>query len=407
MGAVLVFAVVLYLAVLVSDWARRSVLSMAVLFLLAGFAAGSGVSGLLHVTADNVVLSQFAQLALFSVLFTDGMRVGVRDLLSAWRLPGRALLLGMPLTMAITATLARALVNLSWSEAILLGAVLSPTDPVFAAAIVGREEVPGRLRYLLNVESGLNDGLALPVVIAFIHASSGQGFDVVSLLADVCFGIAIGVAVPFLCLSLERLPIFRISTRFEALDLFGIGLIILSITSLTHANEFLAAFAGGITTATMLPDAREKFGTFGEHVTDLLKLAALLMFGALISPHFLLEISWQGYLFMIAVLVAARSIALFIALFGSELEWHERLVAAWFGPKGFASVVYGLYILNSAVPHAAHLSRLVALVVVVSIIAHSSTAVLVARWFEVDEAEQLPLFDGEAHVGARESTSSA
>lgn len=91
-----------------------------------------------------------AELALFSVLFTDGMRIGVRQLAGAWRLPGRALLYGMPLTLIGTVLIAKCLTHFSWLEALLVGAVLAPTDPVFAAALVGREEVPRRLRHLLN-----------------------------------------------------------------------------------------------------------------------------------------------------------------------------------------------------------------------------------------------------------------
>lgn len=96
------------------------------------------------------------------------MHVGIRDLLRAWHLPGRALLVEMPLTFGGIAVCAYLLTDFSWTEAFLIGAVLSPTDPVFAAAIVGREEIPNRLRRLLNVESGLNDGLALPVVLIML-----------------------------------------------------------------------------------------------------------------------------------------------------------------------------------------------------------------------------------------------
>lgn len=116
-------------------------------------------------------MSVLAELALFSVLFTDGMRVGWRDLRSAWREPGRALLLGLPLTVLVTAVLAHVVAGLPWLHAFLVGAVLAPTDPVFAAAIVGREEVPRRLRHLLNVESGVNDGLVLPVVLVLLAAA--------------------------------------------------------------------------------------------------------------------------------------------------------------------------------------------------------------------------------------------
>lgn len=158
------------LAVLVSALAARTVLSTAVLFLAAGVLI-QGL-GIVPESPEHVV-ETVAELALFSVLFTDGMQVGIRDLVMAWRLPGRALLLGMPLAVVCTALLAHWVVGLPWLEAFLVGAALSPTDPVFASAIVGRPEVPARLRYLLNVESGVNDGLALPVVLVLFAAAGG------------------------------------------------------------------------------------------------------------------------------------------------------------------------------------------------------------------------------------------
>jgi len=139
MVTVFVFAATLLLAVLISERANRSVLSTAVLFLVAGFLAGDGMVGVMAVSTDYAVVAVLAKLALFSVLFMDGMRVGVKDLASAWRLPGRALLLGLPLTLVGTAILARWVAGLPRAESFLLGAVLSPTDPVFAAAIVGRD----------------------------------------------------------------------------------------------------------------------------------------------------------------------------------------------------------------------------------------------------------------------------
>jgi NhaP-type Na+/H+ or K+/H+ antiporter len=169
MVLLLVFAITLVAAILLSELADRSILSTAVLFLLAGFAfGGSGLNWIPNNPREQWV-QQVAQLALCSVLFTDGMRAGVRDLVAAWKLPGRALLLGLPLTLLATALLAHWLAGVSWLPAILVGAILCPTDPVFAAAIIGRDEIPGRLRFLLNVESGINDGIALPIVLALLE----------------------------------------------------------------------------------------------------------------------------------------------------------------------------------------------------------------------------------------------
>lgn len=378
----LVFACVLLAAVLVSGLAHRTILSTSVLFLVAGFVLGDGVLGVVHVAADDDLVSQLAELALFSVLFTDGMRVALDQLRSAWRLPGRALLLGLPLTLVVTAVFARYLGGLSWSQSFLVGAVLSPTDPVFAAAIVGREEIPYRLRNLLNVESGLNDGLALPIVIVLLAVVGPGSVDAVTLTAEVFAGIGIGIGIPFVAISLERSRFFHATAAYEPLNALAIGLLVLGTSSLTHANTFLAAFSAGITVATMSPAIRAAFHEFGELVAELLKLAALLVFGALISPRFLGEIPFSGYVFAALALFVARPVSLAFALVGSTLHVRERIAAAWFGPKGFASVVYGLLILRSGVAARSELFHLVALVVVASIIAHSSTDVVVARWFE-------------------------
>ncbi len=390
MQLVLVFAVVLLAAVLVSALAHRTVLSTAVLFLVAGFILGPGVLDLVVVGPEDPLVGRLAELALFSVLFTDGMRVGFGDLRSAWRLPGRALVFGLPLTLLATALLAHVLAGLPWAESFLLGAALSPTDPVFAAAIVGREEIPYRLRNLLNVESGLNDGLALPVVIVLLAVAGTGHVEGVELLSEVAAGIALGVAVPASAILLERTRFFRATTSYEPLNALAIGLLVLSLASLTHANEFLAAFAAGITVATMSPAIRDAFHEFGELVTELLKLLALLIFGALISPTFLGEIPLAGYIFTAAAIFLARPAALAVALVGGGLQRKEWLAAAWFGPKGFASVVYGLIILEARLGFSDELFHLVALVVFASIVAHSSTDVIVAGWFRAEPSAEEP-----------------
>ncbi|CAN5585367.1 cation:proton antiporter [soil metagenome] len=381
MELLLAFSVVLLVGVLISGVAHRSVLSTAVLFLVAGFLLGDGVLGVVRLRPGDELVSGLAELALFSVLFTDGQRVGLADLRSAWRLPGRALLLGMPLTFLVTAILAVAVAGLGWPEALLVAAVLAPTDPVFAAAIVGREEVPGRLRHLLNVESGLNDGLALPVVLVLLAVVGGPDIEYGPLAGELALGLVIGVVIPVIAVLLLRSRFTTTTSTYESLTSVAVGLIVLSLAELTHANLFLAAFAAGITIATLAPELRDSFHEFGELVTELLKLVAILVFGALISPAFLGEIPPLGYVFAVLALLVARPVAIALSFVGSRLPWPEQAAVAWFGPKGFASVVYGLIVLDSGAAQADVLFHLVALVVVLSILAHSSTDVPIAHYF--------------------------
>lgn len=382
MAELLAFSTVLAIAVLVSQLAHRTILSTALIFLVAGFLVGPGVIGAVHLSAKQPSLRDLSNFALFSVLFSDGMAAGLGDLRKAWHLPGRALLFGMPLTFATIALFARYLAGLSWIDAFLIGAVLSPTDPVFAAAIVGRDEVPVRLRHLLNVESGLNDGLALPVVVVLLSVAQFGHTDIAHLVGDLALGVALGIAVPWIYIRLERSRLFSASALYEPLGIVAVGLGLLSLSSVTHANAFLAAFTGGITIASISPAARDAFRRFGELITELLKLAALMAFGAIVTPRLLGDVGVGGWLFTFCVIVVGRPAPLSLSLIRSGLPRRERIAAAWFGPKGFASVVYGLMVLSSSVPAAERIFGLTVVTVAVSIIGHSSTDVPIAKWLE-------------------------
>ncbi|TDC04312.1 sodium:proton antiporter [Nonomuraea longispora] len=394
MGALsLAFAGMLMLAVLLSSLANRTILSTAALFLVAGFLLGDGALGVVSLQPGDDLVATLAELALFAVLFTDGMRVGWKDLRGAWRLPGRALGWGLPLTLAITALAAHYLLGLGWVESLLIGAILAPTDPVFAAALVGNEKVPPRLRQLLNVESGVNDGLALPFVMVFLAVAAGShDLHLGELGLELGLGIVIGVAIPWLAIKLEQTRWFSASTQYEPLNGLAIGLLVLAVGKVTHGNLFLAAFAAGVTVATFGERQRESFEHFGELIAELLKLGALLVFGALITPALLGSVGWQGWVFAILALVLARPVAIWVSYLGSGLSVREQAAVAWFGPKGFASVVYGLIVLSSGIAAAESVFQFVAVTIVLSIVLHSSTDIVVARGF--DDERDVPTWFG-------------
>jgi len=377
----LVFAVTLLIALLVSERAHRTILSAAVLFLVAGIVSGPGMLGLIEVRPSDPLVSEMATLALFAVLFTDGMRVDVRELRSAWSLPGRALLLGMPFTAAAIAVAAHFIAGLPWLLAFLTAAVLSPTDPVFASAIVGREALPRSLRHLLNVESGINDGIALPFVVIFLAQAHHEPTNVGGLLTEIGAGVLVGIAVPWIAIAIRRSRFFAVHQSLEPLFLFAVGLLVLTIAEVEHINEYLAAFAAGITVASIAPEMKEEFRFLGELIARLLKLAALLLFALLLSPE-IRSVGWSGVLFAMAVIFLARPLALALVLLRSELSWRERLTAAWFGPKGFASVVYGLLVLQRGIAGGGRVYHLIAVTIALSILLHSSTDVPIAHRFE-------------------------
>ncbi|CAG7646459.1 Cation:proton antiporter [Actinacidiphila bryophytorum] len=331
---------------------------------------------------------------MFTVLFTDGMHVSFPSLRAAWRNPVRALGIGMPLAFVGTALLTHWLVGLDWTTSFLVGAVLAPTDPVFASAIVGRIEVPARLRQLLNVESGLNDGLALPMVLLLIAAAgpvAGAAEASPGTIAlELVGGLVLGVALPLAVAGVVRLPLLGAEPKLQPLLPLATGVILYATCHLTHANPYLAAFSAGAVLASVSPDSKAAFEVLGESLAELSKFAALLVFGSLLTPDLFGDLSLGGYAAVVLAIVLIRPASLLISLAGTAVDRRERLTAAWFGPKGFASVVYGLLVLQSGIPQGERAYTLIAVCIAFSIVAHSSTDVPIARMFDVEDLVGIP-----------------
>jgi NhaP-type Na+/H+ or K+/H+ antiporter len=395
MVLVAVFGVALLIAVLLSGLAARTILSTSFLFLVGGALVSDGFFGLIHITADSAIVSVTADLALFAVLFTDGMHVSFPKLRANWKHPARALGLGMPLALVGVALITHFLVGLDWTTSFLVGAVLAPTDPVFASAIIGRKEVPSRLRQLLNVESGINDGLALPIVLILIAAAGPTAGHAESSLGmiglELGLGLVFGIVLPLLVVGLLRFRLLGAEPKLQPLLLLAIGVILYGLCHLTHANPYLAAFsAGAVLTAAAPTEAKSAFEPLGEQLAELAKFAALLVFGALLTPQLFGDLSVGGYVVVFLAIVLIRPASMLVSLLGTRFDRRERLVAAWFGPKGFASVVYGLLVLQAGIPQGEEAYTLIAVCIAASIIAHSSTDVPIARLFHVEDVAGIP-----------------
>lgn len=189
---------------LLSGLAHRTFLSMTALFVVIGFVLGAGGLGILEFDIHSAFVTDLALIALIVILFRDGLEVEAQTLKNRWHIPLRKLLIAMPLTCLFVAGFSKLIFGLDWPEALLLGALLAPTDPILASAIVTNKKVPKNIRSSLNLESGLNDGLALPAVLAFatlISASSHAGETFVwwqFILQDIGLGLIYGVGLGFL-----------------------------------------------------------------------------------------------------------------------------------------------------------------------------------------------------------------
>src|SRR4051795_10501925 len=318
LGALLVFGA------LVSGIARRSILSLTAIFVLVGGVLGQGGLEVLRFDPTSGFLSALATVALVVILFRDGLEVEGEMLRHEWHVPLRALVLAMPITAAIVAVAVAALTDLSWTQAFLVGALLSPTDPVLSSSVVTNPRVPRLIRHSLNLESGLNDGLALPGVLAFT-AALVQDKDFVwwrFVLEDVSLGFATGALVGFLASRL--LPRGRalgseVTPHQKALYALGVAFAAYGAAVLQpQANGFISVFVCAIVLGILRPDIRECFERRSEDVIELVKLGIFVVFGALLTTDVLFKDGWAAVAIAVFTLVVARPVAVFAALAGTR-----------------------------------------------------------------------------------------
>ncbi len=353
------------------------------LYLLAGFVLGGGGLGLLKLDARSGLVATLASIALITILFRDGLEVEGELLQRHWHWPARKLVIAMPITAGIVALAAHLLIGLDWTRAFLLGALLSPTDPVLSSSVVTNPRVPRLVRHSLNLESGLNDGLALPPVLALAAALTIGQSDFVwwrFVLEDVGLGFAFGIALGLLAsLLLPRGN--TISAPVRMLLAFGAAFVTYGTTVLPpHGNGYIAVFVAAITLGIGRPDVRAGVAARSDTVLELVKLGIFVVFGSLLTLHGLFGDGWAAVGLVIVTLLLARPIALWIALAGLRVDWATTAFMAWFGPKGVATMTFALLVLAKPIAGNERIFDLAALVVVTSVIAHGLTDAPGSEW---------------------------
>jgi NhaP-type Na+/H+ or K+/H+ antiporter len=379
----------LIIGALLSGLARRSFLSLTALFVLAGFAVGPGGFGWVDFRARSGFAQDLAFVALIVILFRDGLEVEGEMLQREWRLPARKLVLAMPITAAIAAGAAHALIGFSWTESFLIGALLSPTDPVLTSSIVTNPRVPRLLRHSLNLESGLNDGLALPAVLALLAALGAGSGEFVwwrFVLEDVGLGFLYGLACGWLASLLmprtQSRPLeHSIPSHQKSLFALGVAFATYGLTVLAPTgNGFIAVFVAAIVLGVRRPDLRLHFERRADEIVEIVKLGIFLVFGSLLTMHALTREGWQAIVFVAAIFLLARPVAVFLALLGTSTDRPTRLFMGWFGPKGVATMTFALLVLDRNIASGTRIFDLVALVVFCSIIVHGLSDTPGANW---------------------------
>jgi sodium/hydrogen antiporter len=380
-------AIVLTVSALASGLVDRAPLSFPIIFLGIGFLLGERGFGVLAMDAHHPVLEVIAIVSLALVLFLDAVKLQFDELRSDWRVPMLSLGPGTLLIIIIVAGSAMFLLGTTLLESLLLGAILASTDPVVLRDVLRDERIPRSVRRALGVEAGMNDIVVLPIVlvlIALLRADVGGATEwLIFLFQLLVLSPLAGLIVGGLGARLMSLADARFGIRREYQALYGIGLVLTAFVAgqAVHGDGFLSAFFAGLAVTLFNYSLCDCFLEYGEVTAEMAMLLAFVLFGVVLSTLLGTIPLVPSLLLALIVIGVARPVALSLVLQRATMSPMARGFIAWFGPRGLNSLLLALLVVQAHVAGAERLLAIVGMVVLVSVVAHGTSATPLSAWY--------------------------
>ena len=385
----IILAVVSVVRVRISNWP----ITGPMIFVGVGMLLSSDALGVLDFDIEDEGVVLAAELTLGLLLFADAARIDTATLRTTFSLPARLLGIGLPLSIALGTLLARLILpELSWSEAALLSAVLAPTDAALGQAVVTNSKVPVRIRQTLNVESGLNDGLVVPVIAIFSALTVGgvlesRGSIAGEAVTEIAIGLGVGALLGFL---LGRVNSWVFSHHWTdeggaQLVAFSAAIVGFSGATTLGGNGFIAAFVCGLAVRAFIGRRASDHVELSENIGQIGAEATFVIFGATMVLPAISEITVPIAILVIALLTVGRILPVALSMIGTGLKRPTVLFLGWFGPRGLASLLFGLLILAEEAERSGKLFTIVTLTIFCSVVLHGISAAPIAtaysKWF--------------------------
>jgi NhaP-type Na+/H+ or K+/H+ antiporter len=363
---------------------ERTWISGPLIFTAFGILIGASGFGLISFQADNEAIKMLAELTLALVLFTDAAGADLGVLRKTGALPVRLLLIGLPLTILLGFGVAGLLFSkLSLIEMALLATMLAPTDAALGKAVVTNEMVPNPVRQGLNVESGLNDGICVPILFVFLALATGESAEgspwqlaLKLVVEEIGIGAASGLLLTAMVAWLLKAAWRRqwLTETWIQVQIVVLAIACYAAAQYLGGSGFISAFCGGLLFGAVAKHHREEFLRAAEGTGDAMALITWVIFGSVVVGRVLDYMTWTVLLYALLSLTLIRMLPVFISLAGLQINTEGKLFVGWFGPRGLASVVFAVIVLNAKVPHASHIAVIVACTVIFSIIFHGLSA---------------------------------
>lgn len=379
--------VVLTISALTSGLVERAPISFPILFLGLGFLLGKQGVGLLELDLHSPLLEGVAVISLAFVLFLDAIKLRPGEIRNNWFVPMLVLVPGSVLTILMVAGAAWLLLKTTPVQSLLLGAILSSTDPVVLRDVLRNPKIPRAVRQTLSIESGTNDLVVLPIVLILIAVGTAQAGEKPNwpLLFAQLFILspAVGFAVGGLGAWMMARVDARMGIRREHQALFGVGLVLVAYAAgvAVGGDGFISAFAAGAAVILLDLELCDCFMEYGETTTEMAMLLAFVLFGVVLSSMLPALSMGPPLVLALVALLLARPLAIGLVLSRANISPSARRFIGWFGPRGLNSLLLALLAVQRHLPEAEHLMAISGVVVLVSVLLHGVTATPLTQWY--------------------------
>jgi NhaP-type Na+/H+ or K+/H+ antiporter len=381
-----VLALFAFIFSVIAGRVERSTVSGPMIFIAFGLIAGPFGIGFLDMDVTTTELRVIADLTLALVLFIDAANADLSVLRSHAKIPRRMLLIGLPLCIALGIGAGVVIFpSVSLFEICILATMLAATDAALGKGVVSNKAVPARIREGLNAESGLNDGMCVPVLLVFLALATGSagsaesdGIALALQLVAKEIGIGIAVAVVFVVIGVKLVSLCARRGWFTEvwvqLPVVTLALACFAAAQSLHGSGYIAAFVGGLLFGHLSKEHTHKLVMAGEGIAELLAMVTWISFGAAAIGQ-----SWAGMtadivIYSLLSLTVIRMLPMVIALSFSGEKLEAKLFLAWFGPRGLASIVFFVIVANANLPAESVLQHVVVCTITLCVVAHGITA---------------------------------
>ncbi|MBS2100209.1 cation:proton antiporter [Carboxylicivirga linearis] len=386
-----ILCIIILIYSLIAGKVEKKPISSAMFFLFVGLVLGPFTIDFFSIKFNEEVYKTLAECALALVLFTDASKANLKTLKGQIAIPYHLLLIGLPITIIFGVLIGKLVFPaMSWIELGILSTILAPTDAALGEPVVNHKSVPAKVREGINVESGLNDGICVPILLLLMsiykfdaneHVTFGFAFGL--FIKEIGIGVLVGATLAYLGSLVIKHGLTKqwIESAWKPSIVIVMALTCFSLAQTLDGSGFIATFVGGLIFNRALKNHKSTMLTGALGVGKILNAVVWIVFGSVITAEILPLLTLPIILYSILSLTVIRILPVLLCLLNNKISGYSKLFIAWFGPRGLASIVFAAMVFEGDLAYGNTIVLTACCTILISVFVHGISAEPMTKFF--------------------------